>query len=1125
MTNAQGGRRGWRAWCRACAGLCARIGALAVVCAVVFVGIVAVAGVKLHAPEALRDRILGNINADIAGFDVAVGDMSVELDGNWLPSLRLRDVGIRRADGVMLAELSDIESRVALPALLRGQIQPGRIRLSGARVTILRAPDGTVNLSVHETGQTLDAAPGFAALAKRLDTLLTQAHFARLDRVEADNLTVLYRDMRADESWTADGGRLEMTRQDGEVQIRGDFAVLGGRDFATTLEMNYASRIGEDAAEFGVAFSDIPAHDIAVQSPALAWLDALDAPISGALRAAVDPAGNLDSLNATLQIGAGVLRPNDATRPVAFNSARTYFTYRPEDGVLRFNEISLTSDWVTARAEGQAVLADIRDGRPTELLGQFRLDGISANPDGLYPEPVALQAATLDMRLQLDPFVLTLGEMSLSDQGRHLILDGALTAAENGWELAIDGRMQSIAPDRLLALWPPQVKHKTRDWIDDNVAAVTLDDIRFALRVRPGDRPVFSLGFDFTDLETRFIKTLPPITDGAGHAAIHDEQFVIHARQGRVVAAQGGAVDIAGTSFIVPNLRIKRGPARVLLKARGPITAALSLLDEEPFRFMQKAGRPVDLAEGRADVAGQLDFLLKDKLTPEEVAFDVAGALAQVRSSVLVKGRVLGADTLTLDVNNAGLEISGRAMLGQVPVQGRWQADLGPDSGGASRLTGTMELSPRATEEFGIGLPPGSVSGVGRAEIEIAFARDNPGDFVLTSDLSGLGLRLPQLGWALSEPGRGRLELRGTLGQPPAVDSLTLDAAGLFAQGSIHLSGDGQLDRATFSQVRLQGWLDAPVVLVGRGPGQSPEVRVEGGTVDLRGAAGLGGRGGGGSGGGAPLALRLDRLQISDGIALTGFEGDLQTAGGLQGRFRARVNGGAPIRGEVVPQNGRSAFRILSDDAGGVLGSAGLLKTARDGSLELLLSPAPEAGSFDGQLTARNLRIKDAPAMATLLNAISVVGLLEQLNGDGIHFGEVAARFRLTPQTVTLLSSSAVGASMGISMDGYYHLESETMDMQGVVSPFYLLNGIGGIFTRQGEGLFGVSYALTGAASRPQVQVNPFSAFTPAMFREIFRRPPPRVGSRGEEPAAAAPEPQPAPDGDGGGGGQPQDLR
>jgi len=78
-----------------------------------------------------------------------------------------------------------------------------------------------------------------------------------------------------------------------------------------------------------------------------------------------------------------------------------------------------------------------------------------------------------------------------------------------------------------------------------------------------------------------------------------------------------------------------------------------------------------------------------------------------------------------------------------------------------------------------------------------------------------------------------------------------------------------------------------------------------------------------------------------------------------------------------------------------------------------------------------------------------------------------------------------------VSLDGLYDLRTSTMDMQGVVSPVYFLNGIGQIFSRRGEGLFGFNFRIRGSSSSPKVTVNPLSILTPGLFRDIFRAPPP----------------------------------
>jgi hypothetical protein len=265
-------------------------------------------------------------------------------------------------------------------------------------------------------------------------------------------------------------------------------------------------------------------------------------------------------------------------------------------------------------------------------------------------------------------------------------------------------------------------------------------------------------------------------------------------------------------------------------------------------------------------------------------------------------------------------------------------------------------------------------------------------------------------------------------------------------------------------------------------------VEISGGTLDLRGA-----RFGGGGGDSGPLAVSLDRLQISQGISLSNFRGDFRGDGGLRGEFQGQLNGLAAVAGTVAPRNGRTAVRLRSDDAGAVLSAAGLMRNAVGGSLDLSLLPTRDAGNFDGALDVRAVRVRDAPTVAALLDAISVVGLLQQMDGQGLAFDEVEAKFRLTPSQVIVSEASAVGPGLGISIDGIYTLASKEIDLQGVVSPFFLVNSIGSFLTRRGEGLIGFNFNIGGTSDAPQVSVNPLSALTPGMFREIFRRPAPDI--------------------------------
>ena len=1047
-------------------------------------------GRPIAAPEWMRDRIETRIAEALPGMDIAFSDLVLIVDEGWSPRIRLRDVTLREVGGPPMMTLGDLEAGLSGEALLRGQLQPGRVNLSGVRLTLRRMADGTFDLAFGDALPPIEQAPNPAGLLEGLDRLLNQPRFAGLRMIDADNLGLRYEDARTGRAWQVDGGRVELRRDGDNLTLRGDVSLLSGYDYATSLSLNYTGQIGTPAAQIGLNFEDMTATDLASQSGALAWLGVLRAPISGAMRVSVDADGRLGPLSVALQIEEGVVQPNEQAAPIPFESARTYLTYTPQSGQLQFDDLSVRSKWITARAEGRATIAELENGWPTALLGQFRILDITANPADLYDTPVQLEEALLDLRLTLDPFELRLGQLTLFDRGQRLLLDGRVGVDSAGWNVAVNGSMDAVLPERILQLWPERLVPNTRNWVADNVHSARLHDVQLGYRRNPGIPDQVYLGFGFDQANVTYARDMPLLTQAAGQATLTGRRFVVSATEGSVTPPQGGQIDVAGTSFIIPDVNRRPTPAQVRLAASGSITGVLSMLDSPNLRFMEKAGRPVDLAQGLAEVTALIDMPLQRPMPIEALRFAASARLRDVESGGIMPGRVLRADAMEVKADTTSLSIGGAGRLGGVPFDAIWRTALRDNPDGQSDVTGTVTLSQAFADEFRLNLPPGTFSGAAPGQIRLDLARDRTPSFTLTSDMAGLGLSVPALGWSLPRATQGKLEIAGTLGNPVAVSRITIDAPGLTLSGALDLTADGQLATARLDRVQAGGWLDAPVTLTGRGAGRAPAIAITGGQADLRRST-LTSAGDSGTAGGGPLSLALDRLVVSEGIALTGMRGDFNTANGLDGTFSAQVNGQAPIVGRVVPMNGRSAVRIQSDDAGLVLGASRLLPQAREGQLDLTLRPTGGPGTYDGNLIVRNVRLRDAPALAALINAVSVVGLLEQMNGTGLHFSDVEADFLLTPEQVVLRSSSATGASLGVSMDGYYNLSSKQMDFQGVFSPVYMLNGIGSLLTRKGEGLFGFTYQLAGTPDAPRVQLNPLSALAPGMLREIFRRPPP----------------------------------
>lgn len=1071
--------------------LCVLLSLAAGVAALAFTGRM----VKL--PDWVTLRLETRLNAMIApvAVDIAGADLFVSRSG--VPQVHLREVALSDARGRTVAELPELNATIAARPLIQDrQVMLRRLDLADAHLFLRRAEDGTLDIAMGDMPMGETGAATMIEALEQFDQAFTAPVLEAVEGVTVERLALSYEDARSGRRWEVSDGLMTLDQTDDQVELRVFFSLENDQGVPSEVAVNFVSQKGSSEARFSANFSDMPAIDIATQSPGLAFLAVIDAPISGAVRTGTTADGNLAPLSAALEVGEGSLSPVEDVAPIRFNRGKSYFHYDPGGDRITFDEIEVDTAGLRMKAEGHAYLRDYIEGWPSSLVSQFRFSQVEVDPEGLFSEPARFEGGAVDFKVSLDPFTARIGQVVLTDAaGVDYRGSGQVAADATGWHVDADLSLAEITDDRLLALWPVDLVPGTRRWIANNVLSGKFFDVRAAVRLRPDAQPVVSLSHEFRDASVKFLNTMPPIENGFGYATINDNAFTLVIESGQVIAPSGGPVQMAGSVMRVPKLGPKRPPAEFTLRTDSALKDVLSVLDLKPLNLMSRAGQPVDLARARARAETRLAVVLKKDVKAEEVEFNVQGQLSDVESDVLVPGRVLRAPELTLVANNERVEIAGSATIDGVPFTGRWSQDLGAEAKGRSTVSGSIELSQRFIDTFGIGLPKGSVTGAARGAITIDLEREQAPAFSLSSDLQGAGLRLADLGWSKPQSSKGSLNIRGALSSPPRIDALSIDAAGLNTSGRVVLGEGGALRSATFDRVRLGGWLDAPVTLTGRGAGNPPAVALNGGLVDLRARNSSGGSGAGGGGSGPPIDVSLDRLVISDGLALTRVRGQLSRSGGTSGNFTGRVNGRAPVQATLAPARNGTAIRVRSDDAGLVLRAANIFEKSRGGTMDLVLQPRGPAGDYDGKLSIKNTRVKGAPILAELLTAISVVGILELLNGDGLVFNDVASDFRLTPGALQIKNGSAVGPSLGISLAGIYDLRRSRLDMQGVISPIYMLNGIGSFLTRRGEGLFGFNYGVSGSAKDPKVRVNPLSILTPGMFREIFRRPPPELSN------------------------------
>ncbi|MBS1301617.1 DUF3971 domain-containing protein [Loktanella sp. SALINAS62] len=1041
----------------------------------------------ITAPQWLRQNVEARAAHFLGGGTLSFGDITLRISRDLHPQVDLIDTVLRDATGATLARIDRLQAGLSPRGLLfeRAALVQ-RIALTGTDIQVARDSNGAFRFAFDRPGGNgALLADGLGGLVAQIDGLRDRPALAALEHLRLDDVDLVYTDARADRVWTVAGGQFDLTTTARRTTAAIALQVAGDHGTAR-VDVTLDSPRDTPAADIRIAVDGLPARDLASQSAALRVLETLDAPVSARLDTSVLADGTLAPLQVQMDIGAGQI--TGGPDPIPINSARLAAQYDPAKDRVQITDMAVVAAGSRFDATGHVLLQDFKASLPRSFVMQMAVRNISLDPRDLYDAPLTIDRADVDIRLSLAPFRLRVGQVAVTDP--KLTARAALTVenAPDGWMTRLDVQSDRLSSAALMRIWPASLRPGTRSWIAGNIAGGMLHDLTLGLRRRPDAAPTLAVTFGFADASVSYLPAHPLITGAGGFATLAQDRFSLALDAGRVTAPQGGAVDMAGSTLLIADLTRQPAQLDLDLRTSSTVTAALSLLNLQPLRLLDRANLPVTLTDGRADVEAAVSLPLRPGIRGADVTFEATASLSRIRSETLIPGRRLDSTGLMAQIDRAGLTLDGPATLDGVPLRGQYVQEFGPDSA-PPRVTADVTVTPEALQTFGIALPPGAVRGRGQARIDLTLPGGAPPQLAVVSDLSGIGLSVPAINWTKPAGTRADLAVTATLGAAPQVQRLTLDAAGLRASGAVRLA-NGQLQTARFDRVRVSDWFDGPVTLTGRGPGQPVGVEITSGVLDLS-RAQLGG--GTGNGQGGPIDVALNRLDIAGGLALTDFRGRFDTTGGLTGRFDGRFNGTAPVTGRVAPRDGRTAVQIGAQDAGAVLRAGGFMQGAQGGTLDLTLLPAPDRGSYDGALAIRNLRVRDAPGVAALLDAISVVGLLQQLDGQGIAFDTVDASFRLDRDAITVTQSSAVGPGLGISLDGIYMLASKQVRFQGVVSPFYILNGIGSFLTRRGEGLIGFNFNLSGTAAAPQVSVNPLSLFTPGMFRDIFRRPPPEL--------------------------------
>ena len=1020
-------------------------------------------------------------NAGDGPFRVSVEDTILTWAG-WERTLDIRLVEVRATsrDGIPIATVPEMSISLSAGALMRGKIAPRSIELFRPSLSLVRRADGDIAIAFDgEAKTTADTVA--EALAELSAPPNAGSTFGRLLRVRVTDADLTLRDQGLGVSWNAPSSQIFFSRD--AAGIKGDVSLdleVANRRAHIEAFAEYQREAGR--VDLGFDMSGLNPMVFSRLSPQLAQLAAVDVPLRGTVTLSLAENSAIEGVGFDLTGGKGRLTLPD---PVA-------------------QRLDIAGLAVRGRYEGRSGLVEIEDlSVDLGKKGELRL---GAPTDHVWP----LQALRASGRYRTQDGRIEVASLKTEMDGVRAEISGIIDGIGGVMSIDAKGALFDVPADEVARYWPRRWGTDAYDWCVANLSAgiIRRADAEVSLRSNgDGGFGVVSLAgtMSLEDFTVDYLAPMPKATKVHGSAKFDKKQFDITVRGGQVAGLTSG-----GGRLLFTGLDAYDQFMDIDLQIDGPVRKAVELIDSDPLGFAAVLGMDAASMSGAASTRVKLHFILEDSLTRDQV--DVL-AVSKLRGAS-VKNARFGYDVndaeLDLEVDKMGMNVIGMATLGTVPVHLEWRENFEDKAPYRSRfhIVGRAGDDQRI-REFGLDFPPFSrehMQGDMGADVTVTTFHDGHSRLQARIDMADLALTIPPAQWSKPPgvPGKADIDVILVDGRVAEVPRFVVSADDLHLGGSVRMAADGTAKRIDFDRL-VFGRTDMKGILVPRADG-GWDGDFKGAAFDLasrlddllHGAPDV-------TEGEKPppfsISFNLDRVWLGADREMTNVAGAITSDGDKWRRMQlqARLGDGKPFEVFLAPSDdGLRHLTILADDAGTMLRTLGYYNNMVGGTLELtgrIHDTLPNA-PIEGKLVIKDYRVIKAQTLAHLVSLLSLTGIIEALEGEGLAFNEMQAPFLLDGGVLNVKNARATGMSLGYTASGkIYTSPADVLDIQGTVVPAYAINSvlgnipvIGDLFTggEKGGGVFAATYTMTGPLEDPKLSVNPLSALAPGFFRKLF---------------------------------------
>ena len=655
----------------------------------------------------------------------------------------------------------------------------------------------------------------------------------------------------------------------------------------------------------------------------------------------------------------------------------------------------------------------------------------------------------------------------------------------------LTAKVKNVPMSDVPKVWPQEQGTNAHEWVVNHLSKGRVSEADFKLTFTGSEMTDVFGDVRVEGALVDYLPQMPAIENASAQVLLHPNKVEIIADKGHA-----GKVNLMNAKLLFEPLDVDPTYLDIVLDLDGPISEMLLAIDKKPLELLSGVKFDWNKIQGNAETRVHLNFPLVEDRLVKELKVDVTAKGKDISVALDDPKIEIKNGKADLFVDNKGLKLSGAVGFKDQPLSFVWTEDFTPKKGTTATYTVDGVINAATLNDL-IPDVEGYVSGdvpvkvalkreapdrmwQGTAELDLKDAKTILHAFSVTKEKGDSALLKLDLKKANGnfKIGEGAFDLRGKVKTDDMILkgsviwgkewSLALDEVmmpknsfvGKIEQKEDTLSLFIKGESWNLSELKNMPILQKETDEEKQHTVLPPNIKFES-TLNK---------------------LILNTEKPMEKVILNG-----ERKNNIWKYFQAEAIAKDPL--VIVYNPEKKVFSGEFEDLGALLSYLGASDRFSGGRLRMI-SKQDENGLIKGKIKVFETELNET---GFLLQAVSILGIVDAIRGKNIVFDEIQIPFEFVPEGEFRLSDAyAASSNIGVTFKGIINLDA--LDLEGAVIPAYAVNSlpgkiplIGALF-REGEGggLIGVEYTVKGRPTNPEVEFHPLSSIAPGALGYIF---------------------------------------